>query len=254
MVNNKVVQKLKSGKPALGVLSPTTDPVICEYIGLSGFDFYMIDGEHGAITLSEVATLVRACECVDMPAWARIRAIDEKLILQFLDTGISGVMMPSVKSVDDVHRLVAATKYPPIGHRGLGPVRAADYMMGALSQEAYIAHANEHILILPQIEDMACVAALDEMLQIEGVDGFIIGPRDLAMSMGFYDGPAHPQVKQVIDEIIQKVVVSGKLIGTVAASADQANALIDQGVHIILNSVQGLLMQASKGFLSGIKH
>ena len=253
MVNNKVLHKLKSGKTVLGVLSPTTDPVICEYIGLGGFDFYMIDGEHGAITLSEVASLVRACECVGIPAWARIRSIDEKLILQFLDTGVSGVMMPSVKSVDDVKRLVNACKYPPIGNRGLGPVRASDYMMGSLSQEAYIAHANEHILVLPQIEDMACVEALDDMLGIGGVDGFIIGPRDLAMSMGYYDGPAHAEVKAVIDTIIQKVIASGKLIGTVAANADQAQALIDQGVHIILNSVQGLLIQATKGFLSGIK-
>ncbi len=253
MKSNTAKHKLQQGKPVYGILSPTTDPVICEYIGYAGFDFYMIDAEHGAITLTEAAQLIRACESADLPVWARIRSVDEKLILQFLDAGVQGVMMPGIKTADDVRRLVAAVKYPPLGSRGLGPVRAGDYLMGQLNQLEYIEFANQNTLVLPQIEDVECMRNLDEILQVPGVDGFIIGPRDLAMSMGYYDGPAHEEVKKTIDELIAKVTAAGKFIGTVAGTAEQANALTDKGVRIILNSTQGLIQQAAKGFFSGLK-
>jgi 4-hydroxy-2-oxoheptanedioate aldolase len=250
---NKAKDKVRAGLPVYGILSPTTDPVLCEYIGLAGFDFYMIDGEHGPITMSEVSNLVRGCECVDLPVWARIRSIDEKLILQYLDAGVTGVMMPGIKTAEDVERLVAAMKYPPMGNRGLGPVRASSYLMGRLSQGEYVEWANQQTLVLPQIEDLECVRNLDSILAVDGVDGFVIGPRDLAMSMGFYDGPAHDEVKSLIDDVIRRVNASGKWVGTVAATAEQANALTDKGIDIIINSVQGLFQQAAKGFLSGIR-
>jgi 4-hydroxy-2-oxoheptanedioate aldolase len=253
MRSNKAKDKIRAGFPVYGSLSPTTDPILCEYIGLAGFDFYMIDAEHGAITMTEVSNLVRGCECVDLPVWARIRSIDEKLILQYLDAGVVGVMMPGIKTAEDVQRLVAAVKYPPLGRRGLGPVRAASYLMGRFSQAEYVEWANQQTMVLPQIEDMECVKNLESILAVEGVDGFVIGPRDLAMSMGFYDGPAHDAVKTQIDDIIRRVNAAGKWVGTVAATAEQANTLTDKGVDIIINSVQGLLQQAAKGFLSGIR-
>ncbi len=250
MIQTTAKDKLRAGEPLLGIISPTTDPTLCEYFGFMGMDFYMIDGEHGPISLTEVIHMVRACEVAQIPCLARIRSIDEKLILQYLDAGVSGVMMPGIQTADHVRTLVDAIKYPPLGKRGLGPVRAGDYLAGNLSQPQYIEHANATTLVLPQIEDLACVENLAEMLTIEGVDGFIIGPRDLAMSMGFYDGPNHPEVKAVIDGIREQVLAAGKHIGTVAGTAEQARALLDQGFSIILNSTQGLLTQAGKAFLT----
>ena len=250
MLNNPAKAKLRDGQPLLGVISPTTDPTLCEYLGLAGFDFYMMDGEHGPISVTEAVHLVRGCEVVGLPCLARIRSVDEKLILQYLDAGVAGVMMPGIQTADHVRALVAAIKYPPLGKRGLGPVRAGDYLAGKFSQQAYIEHANAQTLVLPQIEDIACVENLDGMLAVEGVDGFVLGPRDLAMSMGFYDGPNHPEVKAVIDDVRQRVLAAGKAIGTVAGTAEQARGLIDQGFTIILNSTQGLLNQASKAFLA----
>lgn len=250
MLNTSAKTKLLAGQSLLGVISPTTDPTLCEYIGFVGFDFYMMDGEHGPISITEAIQMVRACELVGLPCLARIRSVDEKLILQYMDAGVVGVMMPGIQTAADVRALVDAIKYPPMGKRGLGPVRAGDYLAGKLSQREYIDLANANTLVLPQIEDLICVENLDGMLAIDGVDGFIIGPRDLAMSMGFYDGPNHPEVKAVIDDIRQRVLAAGKLIGTVAGTAEQARALLDQGYTIILNSTQGLLTQAGKAFLS----
>ncbi len=238
-----------AGEPVYGVISPTTDPVICEYIGLEGLDFYMIDAEHGAITPSDIGNLVRACEVVGLTPLARVGQLNAGLLLQFLDAGVRGIMMPGISSVADVKQLVAAIKYPPLGTRGLGPVRSAHYMKGGTIQAEYVQQANDSILVLPQIEDTEGVKNLPEILKVEGVDGFVIGPRDLAMSMGFYDGPAHAEVKAVIDDIFRQVLASKKCIGTVAGTAEQAKAIIDQGATLVLNSVQGLLGAGASRFL-----
>ncbi|MEM8524455.1 MAG: aldolase/citrate lyase family protein [Bacteroidota bacterium] len=249
MKENQLKKRIAEGKACYGVISPTTDPTICEYIGLSGFDYYIIDGEHGGITASDVTNLVRACELRNCTPLARIRSTDPKLILQFMDAGVMGVMMPTIDNTDDVKRLVEAIKYPPMGKRGLGPVRASDYMQGKMSQEEYVHFSNEQTLVLPQIETMECVKNLSSICKVEGVDGFIIGPRDLAMSMGYYDGPKHPEVKKVLDEIFQTVLDAGKFFGTVAGTSEQADALVEKGASMILNSVQGLIKVRSKEFL-----
>jgi 4-hydroxy-2-oxoheptanedioate aldolase len=118
-----------------------------------------------------------------------------------------------------------------------------------MPQKEYVNFANEQVLVLPQIEDTEGVKNLKKMVQVEGVDGFIIGPRDLAMSMGFYDGPAHPEVDKMIDKIFDIVLGAGKIIGTVAGTAEQAKVLTGKGATIILNSVQGLLVSSTKGFI-----
>ncbi len=253
MKANKLKERIARKAACYGVISPTTDPTICEYIGLSGFDYYMIDGEHGGITASDVTNLVRACELTGVTPLARIRSVDEKLILQFMDAGVMGVMMPSINTVDDVKRLVQAVKYPPMGKRGLGPIRAADYMQGKMSQGEYVKFANENTLVLPQIETMECVENLEAICAVEGVDGFIIGPRDLAMSMGFYDGPGHPEVKEMLDSIFAKILKAGKFFGTVAGTAEAADALVEKGAAMILNSVQGLIKVRAKEFLKNRK-
>jgi 4-hydroxy-2-oxoheptanedioate aldolase len=250
MKENATKARLKAGKPVFGVISPSIDPVICEYLGFAGLDFYLIDGEHGAISPSDVPALVRACEWAGCTPLARVRAIDEKLISQFLDAGVMGVMMPNVQTCADAEALVKAVKYPPLGARGLGPVRAADYMMGPMKQADYVAFANQQILILAQIEDLTVVENLPELLSVDGIDGFVVGPRDLAMSMGFYDGPGHPEVEKAIDDIFAAVLPSGKFLGTVAGNAAQAAVLIAKGVCVILNSTQGLIANAAKDFLA----
>ncbi|WP_394972647.1 HpcH/HpaI aldolase/citrate lyase family protein [uncultured Croceitalea sp.] len=253
MKENQLKKRIESGKVGFGVISPTIDPTICEYIGLLGMDFYMIDGEHGAITASDVTNMVRACELRNTTPLARIRSVDTKLILQYMDAGIMGVMMPTIDNADDVKTLVEAIKYPPFGKRGLGPVRAADYMQGPMSQEEYVSFANEQTLVMPQIETMECVKNLPELCKIDGVDGFIIGPRDLAMSMGFYDGPGHYEVKKVLDEIFATILDSGKWFGTVAGNAAGAEALIEKGASMVMNSVQGLIKTSGNAFLQARK-
>jgi 4-hydroxy-2-oxoheptanedioate aldolase len=245
---NALKNRLTENKTCYGVISPTTDPTVCEYLGWMGLDFYIIDGEHGPITLTETTHMVRAMECAGITPLARVRSLDEKLILQFLDAGVMGIMMPGTESAADCERLVKAVKYHPMGERGLGPVRAARYMSGGVTQQQYIEAANVATLVLPMVESIQAVEELEAMCRVPGIDGFIIGPRDLALSMGFTDGPQHAAVKELIDKAIAIMVQHGKIAGTVAANAEQAKELSAKGVRLLLNSVQGLLATGVSAF------
>jgi 4-hydroxy-2-oxoheptanedioate aldolase len=249
MRENKTKTKLRRAEPVLGVIAPYEDPAIAETIGLIGFDFYMIDGEHAAVNPAQAQQIVRACEAVEITPLARVRSNDPKLLLQFLDAGVMGIMMPGLLNEEDVQSFVEAVKYPSLGTRGLGPIRAADYMMGSMSQAEYVSFANEQTLVLPQFEDIQALDHLPEMVKVEGVDGFVIGPRDLAMSMGFYDGPNHPEVKEVIDQAFDIVLGAGLALGTVAGTGEAAKALSERGAKFCLNSVQNLIKSSGSAFL-----
>ncbi|GAB3968725.1 2-keto-3-deoxy-L-rhamnonate aldolase [Spirosoma terrae] len=251
MKQNIVKTRLKNNQPVLGILSNSTDPTVAEICGFSGLDFYMIDGEHSPITTAQVQEVVRACEVSGITPLARVRSNDPKLILQFLDAGVVGIMMPGVKTVAEAEALVRAVKYPPLGKRGFGPARSSDYLLGAMNQGEYVQYANEQTLVLPQLEDKEAIDNLDSLLTVEGIDGFVIGPRDLAMSMGYYDGPAHDEVKRTIAGVVEKIRQAGLIAGTTAATGDQAKALIDRGVLFCLNSFAGLLKSAASDFMKG---
>ncbi|MBD2705010.1 host specificity protein [Spirosoma sp. BT702] len=251
MKQNIVKTRLNNGQPVLGVLANSADPTIAELCGFSGLDFYMIDGEHSPVTTAQVQDIVRACEVSGITPLVRVRSNDPKLILQFLDAGVMGIMLPGVSTVAELEAFVKAVKYPPVGTRGFGFVRANDYLMGTMSQGEYVEFANEQTLVLPQIENKEAVDNLDQLLTVEGVDGFVIGPRDLAMSMGYYDGSAHDEVKRTIGGVVEKIKKAGLVVGTTAATGDQARALIDRGVLFCLNTFSGLLKSATTDFMKG---
>jgi len=252
MKENNIKARLLNGEAVYGLLTPIYDPAIVELSGHLGFSLYMMDCEHGAGGPIQAEHLVRACESVGMTPLVRVRSTDAKLLLQFMDTGMMGVMMPGVRDADDVKRLVDAVRYPPVGRRGIAPVRANDYLFGAMKQDEYVRFANEQVLVLPQIETLEAVENLDSLLKVEGVDGFIVGPRDLSMAMGFYDGPGHPEVRSLVDQLFSRVRSAGLFVGTVAPTGADAQDIVQRGAQIVLGSINGLLKMGALDFL-GIK-
>ncbi|MCU0647201.1 MAG: aldolase/citrate lyase family protein [Gemmatimonadaceae bacterium] len=249
MASPSLCARLADGHAVLGVLSPTRDPVLVELCGHLGVDFYMMDGEHGALSSADAETIARACDVVRVPALARVRSLDPKLILQFLDAGVQGIMLPGVTRADELHALVAAAKYPPEGRRGLGPVRAADYLLSGAPLGDVVRTANARTLLLPQIEDIAAVDAIDILVTVPGIDGFIIGPVDLSLSMGHVDEPHHPDVAAAIARVVTAVRAAGKLVGTVARTPEHARQLIAAGHRILLLPIGTVLRESLSRFL-----
>jgi len=248
MKRSALRDRLGEGGPLYGLLSPDTDGNLVETSGRLGFDFYILDTEHGTAGPREAEGFVRACEIAGMAALVRPRGPDPKLILQYLDAGMQGMMLPGVRTVDDVRQLVAAVKYPPEGLRGIAPVRANRWLLGGETQAAWVARANAGTLVLPQVETLEAMECLPESVRVPGIDGVIIGPRDLSMAMGFPDGPGHSEVEAAIDRITKTVLNAGLLVGTVASTGERAKALVAKGHRLILHSVSALLRTGAEAF------
>ncbi|MGQ0602613.1 MAG: HpcH/HpaI aldolase family protein [Anaerolineales bacterium] len=250
---NKTKAKLKRGERVFGVISNSADTMLAELIGLAGFDYYMLDAEHGGVSPSDATNFVRACELTGLTPLVRVGQRDAKLVLQYMDAGMLGVMMPGLETADNVGALVAAVKYPPLGKRGLGMVRAADYMLNDFRQADYVTFANEQTLVWPQFEDVKLLPVLSELAAVRGVDGVVIGPRDLSMAMGHYDGPENAEVQHVIDEVIATLNRAGVPTGITAATGEAAQKQLQRGARIILNAVPSLIQHSAHAFLEGAK-
>jgi 4-hydroxy-2-oxoheptanedioate aldolase len=246
---NKTKAKIKRGDVVFGVISTSGDALLAEWCGLAGFDFYMADVEHGPITLVEAEQIVRACETVGVTPLVRLGQFDAKLLAQYLDVGMLGAMQPGLKRGDDVRAMVSAIKYPPLGTRGLGPSRANDFFMGRLLQAEYVKFANEQTLVLPQFEEPDMFGDLNAIVRMQGVDGIVIGPRDLALNLGFADSANHPEVQNLIGEAMAIGRGAGVAVGLPAATGELAQKQIERGANFVLISTHTLLQQGAKDFL-----
>jgi 2-keto-3-deoxy-L-rhamnonate aldolase RhmA len=224
-------QRLRAGTPIIGAWLGLTDPAAAEILGRMGFDFLMIDTEHGAWNIESLQMAVMALNGSDTVPIVRVPWNDHVRIKQVLDLGVEGIMAPMVNTVEQCRALVAACKYPPDGRRGMGPRRASNYYRDI---QAYLAVANEAIFIMPQIEDIATVGVLDEFFAVPGIDAVAIGPNDLSGTAGLLRQLEHPTVRGALDAII----AAGKRSGVpvflgVNTPAARQRELVDSGVRVL---------------------
>ncbi len=246
---NKAKSKLKAGQPAYGVISTSDDPQMAELFGLAGFDYYMLDAEHGLMDAAQVTNVIRACEQVNMTPMVRIGSKDPKLVLQYLDAGMMGVMMPGLETCDEIRMLVNAVKYPPLGKRGMGAARASGYISVGNEAVDYINFSNDQIMVIPQFEDAALIENFEEMISQPGVDAVVIGPRDLSLNMGFPDGPDHPEVQEMIDRVIAICRKKGVAAGITAGTRADSETKVARGATMILAIAQLIISAGSREFL-----
>jgi 4-hydroxy-2-oxoheptanedioate aldolase len=246
---NRTKAKLKSGQPAFGVIATTDDPQLAELFGIAGFDYYMLDAEHGLIDPVQAVNVIRACESTNMTPMIRIGPKDPKLVLQYLDAGMMGIMMPGLESVAEVKMLVDSVKYAPLGKRGLGFSRASGHMAYTMSAPDYINFSNEETIVIIQFEDDKLLNIFPELCAVQGLDACVVGPRDLSLNMGFPDGPNHPEVQSVIDDAIRIMKNAGMIPGITAGTRADAENQIKRGATMILASAQSLVLAGSKDFL-----
>ena len=245
---NRTKAKLKAGQPAFGVISTSDDPQLAELFGLAGFDYYMLDAEHGLIDPLQVVNVVRACEIANMTPMVRIGQKDPKLVLQYLDAGMLGIMMPGLETVEEVKMLVNAVKYAQLGGCGLGFSRASGHM----PSPDYITFSNEQTMVIIQFEDTKLLPVFPELCAVEGLDACVVGPRDLSNNMGFPDGPNHPEVQSVIDEAIHIMKKTSMIAGITAGTRVEAEAQVKRGATMILAAAQSLVLAGSKSFLPAL--
>jgi 2-keto-3-deoxy-L-rhamnonate aldolase RhmA len=202
----KFREKLERGQLCYGSYITCTDATITEAL-CSVSDFVWIDAEHNALSLETLQAHLIATRGTDTAALVRVAWNDPVLIKPVLDIGADGVIVPLVRTVEDVRRAVAACRYPPEGVRGFGPRRASSY--GKWSGPEYVKRANALVMCMVQIEHIDAVNNLEGILAVPGLTGIVLGPQDLAGSMGYMGQPEHPEVLRVMEAVIAQTRKTG---------------------------------------------
>jgi len=251
-LGNPVKQQLARGKTVFGCFIPPASAVTVEILALAGFDFVLLDAEHGPISPESAYPMILAAESRGIPAFARIGQNDKQVILKFLDLGISGVMVPQVNDAAQAEQAVAATKFFPRGTRGLAGGRAFDYGLKQSAPEM-VQVLNNRVMTIIQFEHKDALAHLDGILSVPDLDVLFVGPNDLAQSLGFPGEPGHPEVTRMADEVIARAKGRAIKVGTVAPDAASAQVAIDRGFDMIVANSPGLLASAAKAYITGVQ-
>ncbi len=250
---NALKAKLAAGQRVCGVLLDFNNPELLELFGYLGYDFVFIDGQHGGLTIETARQLIRAADVTGMSSLVRVPRNDPSVILEFLDAGAHGIIVPNVTTRAEAEAGVAATKYPPVGIRGgFGRSRAACYGV-TQSQAEYFSRANDEIMFVALIEDEAALDHLDEIATVPGVDVILIGPGDLALSMGIPGGWSDPRVQDNVAKIRAAAQRAGKPAMVAALNAADGRRLYEQGFQAILASAGGVIAAAAGSFLKEVR-
>jgi 2-keto-3-deoxy-L-rhamnonate aldolase RhmA len=214
MNKNKMKEKLHSGQPALGVSVMIPSPQIVEMIGRLGFDWVLLDCEHGTLTLETLELMIIAAEASGITPIVRPENKDPDVILRVMDRGAMGVQVPHVNTATDARQVVESVKYHPVGKRGLAAgTRPSNYGFG-LAMKDYVQAANRETLICVQLEEVEAIRNIEEIVKVDGVDVFFVGPSDLSQSMGYPGQADAPEVRKAIDSAFATIVAAGKVPGS----------------------------------------
>ncbi len=249
MKKNQLKEKLAAGRPVYGAMVQFPDTDLVEMLGYAGFDWILIDAEHGSINENDCLGMVRACELADATSIVRPPTNHPETIMRFLDRGAQGVQVPHVNTAEDARAAVDAVKYYPLGRRGVtSSTRSAGYgFRGSIPD--YIKFSNEETLVCVMIEEREAVRNLPEILKVDGVDVFFVGAADLAQTMGFPGNKNAPEVQEVVREAIDRVLAAGKVAG-LSCDEEQMTEFVRRGVRYFHTGITPLMKFAARHFWS----
>lgn len=252
MEKNLTKAKIKAGGVAVGTFMNINHPRLIELCGYTGYDFVIIDAEHGPADPETTENLVRAAELTGVTPLARIGQNVRQFILRYLDTGIMGAQIPMVNTKEDAEAVVQYCKYPPEGIRGLAAVRAARYGVMESFPE-YVEKANEEMMVIVQVETMQAVDNLQQILSVPGIDVVFVGPTDLASSMGYSGQFNRPEVQNLLHRVLREIREAGVAPGTLAVGGvDGSKRLIEMGVQYLVPSATGFMVSGGRQFLKDL--
>lgn len=232
--DNPLKQRLQAGRKALGCWLFIGNSVVAEIVGLAGYDFVMIDHEHGPSDLATAITLLQALDATGTPALMRVPDNDPVYIKRALDIGVGGIMVPMIDTAAQAQAAVAACHYPRRGRRGCAVpvVRAADYGFAA---PHYLETIEHNLLVVCQIESAHGIRNIEEIAAVDGVDLLFLGPIDIATDMGHLAQPEHAQVAETIADAEARILDTGKPMGTIPRPGHDFQSLFERGHQLVIS-------------------
>ncbi|OIQ78453.1 4-hydroxy-2-oxo-heptane-1,7-dioate aldolase [mine drainage metagenome] len=224
----------------IGLWLAMASPYTAELCAGAGFDWLLLDGEHSPLDLRTALAQMQAIAPYPSHAVVRPPVGDAVLIKQILDIGAQSLLIPMIESEEQARAMVAATRYPPRGIRGVGAGIARASRWGRIP--GYVEQADDQVCLLLQIETRRGLEALDAINRLDGVDGIFFGAADLSASLGHLGDPGHPEVMAAMADAIRRTTAAGKAAGVLAVDEAQARFFIDQGCLFVAVGVDTLLL------------
>lgn len=236
MMTDSLSQKLKNGATVYGTCILSTSPIWSKVVETAGLDFVFLDTEHIPMDRTELTFLCQVYNALQIAPVVRIPSPDPYTACMAKDAGAVAVLAPYIESVAQVRQMVGATKYRPLkGVRLQNVINGDETLKSEL--KAYIENFNRGSLCLINIESTVAVDALDDLLQVEGLDGIIVGPHDLSINMGLPEQYDHPNFEKTVKKVIQKARNKGLAAGIhFPAGPDRQIKWISEGANIVLHS------------------
>jgi 4-hydroxy-2-oxoheptanedioate aldolase len=238
MENKSLKSEWKSGAVTLGAWCSIPTSFTAEIAAVSGYDFVVIDVQHGLMGFETALTMLQAVDTTEAFPIVRPPANEPSVIGKFLDAGAMGVIIPMTNSAADVKAAVAACRYAPEGIRSFGPTRA-DLRVGP----KYFTQANNDIAVIPMIETVEALQEIEEIVNVPGVDGLFIGPMDLSVTMGLPPGNNDhiPAFAQALERVVKCCRTKGIVAG-IFSNAKFAPTRVQQGFQMVVVAVDSIVL------------
>jgi 2-dehydro-3-deoxyglucarate aldolase/4-hydroxy-2-oxoheptanedioate aldolase len=239
-VISELRRRLLAGEPLYGTVLSLPSPAVAEVLAGTGFDWLFVDGEHGPFDADELLAVLRAVG--DTPCLVRVPSRDDAAIARALDAGAAGIIVPQVHDAAQAAHVAALARFPPAGTRGVGLARANGY--GRLVRE-YLATANDAITVVVQAESAEAVENIESIARVPGVDAVLVGPNDLAASLGHLGDLDHPAVHGAIARIFDACGAAGRPMGIFGIDAEAVRPWVERGARLVVASADAVLLGAA---------
>jgi 4-hydroxy-2-oxoheptanedioate aldolase len=237
---NPFKQAIAAPGAQIGLWLGLADAYAAELCATAGFDWLLIDGEHGPNDLRSMLAVLQAVAPYPSHPVVRIPHGDTALIKQVLEIGATTLLVPMVESAAQARALVRAMRYPPQGVRGVGSGLARSSRWSGYPD--YLKEANQRMCLLVQVETAAALEQIDAIAAVDGVDGVFIGPADLSASMGHLGQPGHPEVRAAIEGALPRILAAGKAPGILAVDEALARRYIALGARFVAVGVEATML------------
>lgn len=250
-----IKKKLKNGEPVYGTMLNFIDaPDVVEILKEVGFDYFMVDCEHGYMTYDKVAMLLAMARKTGIDALVRVPGTARESILKYMEMGAAGLMLPNTDNPSQARELVEYAKYAPLGKRGVSLGRLHTEYKKISDASEYMQTVNDNTVLIIQVESPESMKNIDEIMQVEGIDAAFIGPNDLCQTLGIPGQMQHPVYLEAVNKVIQSAQRWGKAAGIQTMNVTTLTDWIQKGMRVIMYSNDAnMIMNQAQAALEQLK-
>ena len=243
---NLLREKLVVGEKTIGTFHEIGSSSAIEALAYSGLDYVLIDTEHGPFDVESTQSFIRAAKGAEFTPLVRVKDGNRNSILKMLDVGAMGLVIPNIHHIEEIHQLVSYGKYHPIGNRGVAPTSGSSFWFAEYAQQGldhYFEVSNRETLLLPQCETIGCLEDIENIVQVDGVDGIFVGPYDLSTALGKPGQLEDPEVVAAIKKFVAVCKANNKFSFIYAGAPETAKKYYSWGYDSVTYSMDAIVLK-----------